>query len=263
MGGPGARVLLREPLTAQQRTDLDSWIQSIVSRWYEESDASVNQFWLKEELFGESMSRCLFYLSIEERGMNPDLMEDEEVEQVLTQLGYFPKQSIGISSGCNDKSDHRSLGLLILHLAETYNGLIDMEGAVQPPLPPWPTIREDLKKAQAKAPLVKAFLRMRLKKIEETLPPETTMPDLFRQRHSDPQSPLKTLDAELLEKFGPIWPERPETPLEGISAFVHSMPGNVYEIYYETANRKRWVHHIVDATFLRAWMNDPHFYMVK
>lgn len=263
MGGPGARVILREPLSGQQRTELENWIHSIVGRWHEESDSSVYQFWLKEELFGEAMSRCLFYLSIEEPGMNPDLMEDEEMEQVLAQLGYLPRQAIGISSGCNDKSDHRSLGLLMLHLAETYDGLVDMGGAIQPPLPPWPNLQEELKKSQSKAPLVKAYLRARLKEIEEALPPGTTMPDLFRQRHSDPHSPLNALDAELLERFGPLFPERSATPLEEISAYVHAFPGRAYEIYYTTANHKRWVYHIVDADFLRAWMKDAHFYMVK
>lgn len=263
MGGPGARMLLREPLNGQQRTELDSWIQSIVSKWHEESDSSVYQFWLKEELFGEPMSRCLFYLSIEEPGMNPDFMEDEEVEQVLTQLGYLPRQAIGISSGCNDKSDHRSLGLLILHLAETYDGLIDMGGAVQPPLPRMHIDVDFWREQQAKVPARKAFMQARFKEIEAALPPGTTMPDLFRQRHSDPHSPLNALDAEILEKFGPMWPERPDTPLQDISAYVHSFPGNAYEIYYNTASHKRRVYHLVDATFLRAWMNDPHFYMVK
>ena len=263
MGGPGARVLLRKPLTDQQRTDLDSWIQSMVGQWYEESDSSVYQFWLKEELFGEPMSRCLFYLSVEEPAMHPDLVEEEELQQMIAQLGCLPRQAIGISSGCNDKTDHRTLGLLILHLAETYHGLIDMEGAIQPPLPSFHIDKDFWREQRAKVPERKAFMQARFKEIEAALPPGTTMLDLFRQRYSDPHSPLNALDAELLEKFGPIWPEHPGTPLEDISAYVHSFPGRVYEIYYDTANHKRWVYHLVDATFLRAWMNDPHFYMVK
>ena len=263
MGGPGASVLLREPLSSQPRAELENWIHSIVDRWHAESDSSVYQFWLKEELFGEAMSRCLFYLSIEEPGMNPDLMEDEEMEQVLAQLGYRPRQAIGISSGCNQTADHRSLGLLILHLAETCDGLVNMGGAVRPPLQPMHIDENFWREQRAKAPERKAYLRARLREIEAALPPGTTMPDLFRQRHSDPHSALNALDAELLEKFGPLLPERPETPLEEISAYVHSFPGRAYEIHYDTANHKRWVYHIVDAAFLRAWMHDPHFYMVK
>lgn len=258
MGGPGASVLLREPLTSSQRSELDGWLHSIAGKRYEGSDASVYQFWLKEQLFEEPMSRCLFYFSIEETPLHMD--EDEVRQQLIAQLGYFPRQSVGFSSGCNDKIDHRTLGLLTLHLAETCNGLIDMGGAIQPPLPP---ISKDFwQEARAKAPQRKAFLQARLKEIEAALPPGTTMSDLFRQRHSDPYSPLNALDAEMHEKFGPLLESR-RPPFEDISAFVHSIPGQVYEIYYETASNGRWVFHIVDATFLRAWMKHPHFYMVK
>ncbi len=258
MGGPGASVLLREPLTSTQRTELDSWLQSIAGKWHEGSDSDVYQFWLKDELFGEPVSRCLFYFSIE--GTPLHLAEGEEREQVIAQLGYLPQQTIGFSSRCNDDIDHRTLGLLTLHLAETFGGLIDMQGAIQPPLPP---ISADVWQAErVKAPLRKAFLRTRLKEIEAALPPGTTMADLFRQRHSDPYSPLNALDAEMLEKFGPL-PGIRRPPFADISAFVHSLPGRVYEIYYETASNGRWVFHIVDATFLRAWMKHPNFYMVK
>ena len=257
MGGPGASVLLREPLTVRQRTDLNTWVQSITSKPHER-DSSVYQFWLKEEVFSEPVSRCLFSFSIE--GTPLHLAEGEEREQVIAQLGYLPQQAIGFSSGCNDAIDHHTLGLLILHVAETYDGLIDMEGAIQPPLPP---ISTDFWQAErTKAPQRKAFLQTRLKEIEASLPPGKTMADLFRYRHSDPSSPLKALDAEMVEKFGPF-PTIRRPPFEDISAFVHSMPGQVYEIYYETASNGRWVFHIVDATFLSAWMKHPHFYMVK
>lgn len=258
MGGPGASVLLREPLTEKQRTSLNSWIQSIAGQWDEESDASVYQFWLKEDVLGEPVSRCLFYFSIEGTSMYAD--DDEEREQVIAQLGYLPRHTIGFSSGCNQDIDHRTLGLLTLYLAETFGGLIDMQGAIQPPLPP---ISADIWEAErAIAPQRRAFLQTRFKEIEAVLPPGTTMRDLFRQKHSDPHSPLNALDAEMREKFGPL-PGMRRPPFEDISAFVHSMPGQVYEIYYETASNGRWVHHIVDAAFLRAWMKHPNFYMVK
>src|SRR5690348_10870824 len=118
MGGPGASVLLREPLTSTQRTELDSWIQSIAGKWHEGSDSTVYQFWLKQELFGEPMSPCLFYFSIEETPLH--LHEDEVRQQVIAQLSYLPRQSMGFSSGCNQDIDHRTLGLLTLHLAETF-----------------------------------------------------------------------------------------------------------------------------------------------
>jgi hypothetical protein len=261
MGGPGASVLLREPLTAQQRAGLDSWIQSITRLQYEDT-SSVYQFWIKEDIFPEPVSRCLFYFSIEDP---TDLAEQETQQQVIAHLGYLPRQAIGMSSGCNDSSDHRTLGHLMLHLAETYDGLIDMQGAIvpPPPLPPTPLSKDFFKEQQAKASQRGAFLQARFKEIEATLPPGTTMPDLLRQRHSDPYSPLIALEAEMHEKFGPILPARSEPSLEDISAYIHSMPGNVYEIYYETGRKTRWVYHIVDTTFLRAWLTHPRFQMIK
>ena len=261
MGGPEARVLLREPLTAHQKEGLENWLQSII-RIREENDTSlVAQFWLKDAILPEPVSRCVFYLSIEETPTH--IWGEEEQQQVIAHLGYLPRQAIVMGSGCNDSSDHRTLGHLILHLAETYDGFIDMQGAIEPPLPRAPLSKGFFKEQQTKAQQRQAFLQARFKEIEATLPPGTTMPDLFRQRPSDPRSPLIALEAEMHEKFGPILPAHAEPSLEDISAYVHSMPGNVYEIYYETGRKARWVFHIVDTTFLRAWMDHPRFHMIK
>lgn len=258
MGGPGASVLLREPLSIQQHEGLKDWLQSI-TRIREDGSTPLDfQFWLKEDAFPEPVSRCIFYFGISalER-----LIEDEnERQQVFAHLGYLPQQEIDIGSGCNDDSDHRTLGLLILHVAETYGGLIDMEGTIQPPLPP--VDKGFWEEFGAKSSAYLAYFGIRFKEIETTLPPGTTMSDLSRQIHSDPDSPINAVIAEAREKFGPL-PERPEPSLHEVSAYVHSIPGTVYEIYYETPRHTRWVSHIVDATFLCAWMNYPNFYMIK
>ena len=259
MGGPGASVLLREPLTAQQRAGLDSWIQSI-TRLQHEDTSSVYQFWIKEDIFPEPVSRCLFYFSIEDP---TDLAEQETQQQVIAHLGYLPRQAIGMSSGCNVSSDHRTLGHLMLHLAETYDGLTDMGGAITPPLQSVPVSKDFFKEQQAKAAERKVYLQAQFKALEATLLPGTTLPDLIRQRFTDPHSPLIEIEAEMHEKFGPILPARSEPSLEEISAYVHGMPGRVYEVYYETGRKTRWVYHIVDTTFLRAWMDHANFYMIK
>lgn len=260
MGGPGASVLLREPLTAHQKEGLEEWLQSIIRIRDDDDTSLVSQFWLKDDVFPEPVSRCLFYFSLEDP---TDLTEQETQQQVMAHLGYLPRQAIGMSSGCNDPSDHRTLGLLMLHFAETYDGLIDMQGAIVPPLPPAPLSKDFFKEQQAKALQRQAFLQARFKELEATLPPGTTLQDLFRQRHSDPHSPFIEIEAEMHEKFGPILPERPKPSLEEISAYVHGMTGRVYEVYYETGRKTRWVFHIVDTTFLRAWMDHPHFHMIK
>ena len=41
------------------------------------------------------------------------------------------------------------------------------------------------------------------------------------------------------------------------------MPGRVYEIYYSFPPKGRWVSHLVDITFLNAWLRHPNFHMIK
>jgi hypothetical protein len=259
MGGPGASVWLRDPLAEEQRKNLDLWLRSI-TRTLEVGDHGVYSFWLKKDMFAETVTQCLFYLSL---GDPADQIGEDERRQIIEHLGYIPKQSISISSGCNQESDHRTLGLLTLHLAEVYHGLINMEGAIQPPHPPRSIGKDFIKDGQAKVAARKAYLQEQYRILEATLPPGKTVGDLLRERHSDPNSPFIRIEAEMEERFGPVLPRRYEPSMEEISAFVHTIPGKVYPIYYETGRKTLWVWHIVDTTFLRAWMDHPHFYMVK
>jgi hypothetical protein len=261
--GPGASVLLRNPLTKQQVDELDVWLQSLVSK--REGDASKGYtFWLKENAFPGTVSQCLFDLGMEDP---ITWAEEQERQQIVACLGYFPQQEIGVFSGCNQKSDHVTLGCMMLQLAELYGGLIDMGGAITPRLTPplqLPPLGKDFfTKQQSIVAERKAYLRAQFDALAATLPPGKTLRDWLKERSGHADSPLDKIDAEMKEKFGPALPPRPEPSLEEISAFVQGMPGKVYEIYYETARKTPWVHHIVDMTFLRAWMSHPHFHMVK
>ena len=55
----------------------------------------------------------------------------------------------------------------------------------------------------------------------------------------------------------------PRHTLEEIHEFVQGLPGKVIEVLYGEEVGKPWVYHIVDATFLRAWLQHPHFHMIK
>lgn len=259
MGGPGASVLLRNPLSEQQVDELDLWLQSIVRK--REGDATKGYtFWLNEKAFPRTVSQCRFDL-----GINApfEWTEENELKQIVEYLGYLPQQEIGVFSGCNQKSDHITLGFMVLHLAELYGGLIDMSGAITPPLQPIPISKDFFTKQRSIVIERKAYLRAQFDALAATLPPGKTLGDLFKERYSNADSPLIKISAEMEEKFGPVLPPRSEPSLEEISAFVQGMPGKVYEIYYETARKTQWVYHIVDTTFMRAWLNHPHFYMIK
>jgi Family of unknown function (DUF6368) len=89
------------------------------------------------------------------------LAEEIAVKQVVEYLGYFPPQEISVSSGCNQTSDHMTLGLMVLHLAEFYHGLINMGGAITPPSQtvPTPLSKDFFKEQQANVEERKAYLR--------------------------------------------------------------------------------------------------------
>jgi hypothetical protein len=265
MGGPGASVLLRDALTKKQEDELEIWLRSITSHL--EKGKWAYKFWLNEDAFAGTVSRCLFYLSVEE---TRERWDEDEKRQVKELLGYLPEQSIGVSSGCNQDADHITLGHFMLHLAEAYNGLIDMEGAITPPLKPVDRERwqEWLAEPRARASERGEYWRAQLKALEASLPPDKTMRDLFFEQHFSPDSPLKAIRADVEAKFGPTFPPELEwsarmPPLEETSAYVRAMPGNVFEIEYTAAAGHRWVSHIVDRAFLQVWMKHPRFHMIK
>ena len=263
MGGPGASVLVRKTLTKQQEDDLEIWLRSMTHDL--KQDQWGYQFWLNKDAFPGTVSRCSFYLSLS--GATTEWGEDEQ-KQVKAQLGYLPEQSIGISSGCNQDADHTTLGHFVLHLAELYDGLIDMQGAITPPLKPVNKARLDewLAEGPKLAEERRAFMQSRMKELEASLPPGKTMGDLFRERHTDPASPLNAITVEAEARFGPLIPpelEREEPSLEEIQAYVTAMPGKVAICEYMVTNERRWVWHIVDPVFLRAWMQHPSFRMIK
>jgi hypothetical protein len=203
MGGPGASVLLRETMTKQQEDELEVWLRSITKHL--EKGEWAYKFWLNEDAFPGTVSRCLFYLSVEDTKKHWD---EDEKKQVKELLGYLPEQSIGVSSGCNQNEDHTTLGQFVLHLARVHDGLIDMGGAITPPLKPVDTERlerwlaEPAERARERA----AYMQAQLKALEASLPAGKTMRDLFNEQHFDPNSPLKAIQADVEAKFGPIIP---------------------------------------------------------
>lgn len=265
MGGPGASVLVRDALTKRQEEELEIWLRSITNHL--EKGKWAYEFWLNEDAFPGTISRCLFYLSVEDTQKRWD---EDEKRQIKELLDYLPAQSIGVSSGCNQDEDHTTLGQFVLHLAKHYDGLIDMAGAITPPLKPVNRERLDqwLAEPAERAKERTAYLQAQLKALEASLPAGKTMRNLFNEQHFDPNSPLKAILTDVEARFGPFIPPELDIstslpPLEEVSAYVRSMPGKVYEIEYTAAAGHRWVYHMVDVVFFQAWMEHPRFHMIK
>lgn len=114
----------------------------------------------------------------------------------------------------------------------------------------------------------RAFIQARMKVLKASLPPGKTMQDVFREQHTLPGSPLRIILDEAATMFGPVIPpefsrEARNPSLKEIHIYVNAMPGKMYAHKYTTAAGHRWVSHIVDTAFLRAWMEHPNFYMAK
>jgi len=51
-----------------------------------------------------------------------------------TAFGFEPQQSLQLDAMCNDKVDHTIMGVLLLHFAKLFGGVINFGGALLPPL---------------------------------------------------------------------------------------------------------------------------------
>lgn len=73
----------------------------------------------------------------------------------------------------------------------------------------------------------------------------------------------------LIDLYGAIAPPDPSAVLppahdvEAVRAYIREMPGRIIEVPYELAAGGDWIFHIVDAEFLRMWLNHPDFHMIK
>jgi hypothetical protein len=201
MGGPSASLLLPVPLTERQIDELDTWLHTHTVDLHG-TPLNWSPFWVHDGAslgmaIDPSIEPCAFGLHA---GTPLTYLEEWERAQVIQLIDYDPQQELGFFAGCHRPLDHRILGHLALFLAERYGGLIDLSGAITPPLQPnW----------------------------------HYNMRGYYRPT------------------------------LEEIHQFVQGLPGKVIEVPYGEETGKPWVFHIVDATFLRAWLQHPHFHMIK
>jgi hypothetical protein len=153
MGGPYAGIPLREPFLEPQIDALERWLRSLTTRLDGERGdwgpfritagdvigvpadvvARGGSFWLRLTDPWEGVQDLEDDLFID-RLMRADA--DAQQTQLRAQLGFVPQQSLSIEASVNGQSDHRILGHLALALAERYDGWIDLDGAIRPPVRP-------------------------------------------------------------------------------------------------------------------------------
>lgn len=211
--GPTASILLHHSLTEEQLTGLEQWLHAITSS-REGQRGNWRSFGIKDgSLIGlpdDCHEACSFGLAIEKTKTEQDYLEKdgsidkdiqvelrEEREQFVRHFGSVPEQRLNIDADCSRPLNHRILGQLALLLAERYDGIIDLDGALYPPLKPGQNRRD--------------------------------------------------------------------VTVEEVEQYVKelSLPGRIFHMYYITVRNTICIYHLVDPDFLRAWLQHPHFHMIK
>lgn len=125
--GPGVVVLLRFPLTKQQVDDLGAWLRNNTT----EPQGSQLQweFQMDGSLFGISQDSTGGLHSFGLTDSEPQ-MGTSEMEKIVPEIGYAPRQELILYAMAKGSSDHHILGHLALSIAERYDAMIDMGGAI-------------------------------------------------------------------------------------------------------------------------------------
>ncbi len=124
MGGPGAMVLLKEPIDAEEVRGL--MMQAFLPASWEDDwhlcDPSA--FGMPEDLVDAGPTAVV---------VRPPHRANPRLAKAI---GFTPATAIIVSMGANQRVDHRLAGHLCLVLALEYDGLIDFSGSLVPF--PWP-----------------------------------------------------------------------------------------------------------------------------
>jgi Family of unknown function (DUF6368) len=128
--GPNAAVLLPRTLTA---TD-DARIEALLRRAsctshdtiFNFDDFQVRETW-PQSGYEFDASRPFSATRV----INPEC-EPERQQQILNCFGFTPSSEVWINAFCNSDIDHRILANLCILFAETFDGVIDLNGAIIP-----------------------------------------------------------------------------------------------------------------------------------
>jgi hypothetical protein len=121
---------MRNPLTATQIRALDAWLRTFTGgletrtnaageqdEWYFRVD-DANALGLLDRF-----RACMIGLAL----IDPTReMDEDEEEQIMIQLGFWPRHGINVYAMCSNFSTGRVASYLILRLLERYDGYLDL-----------------------------------------------------------------------------------------------------------------------------------------
>ncbi len=131
MAGPTAMVLLQAAPTGRQLKQIQHALDLISSVQDE------NKIWINSTVpIGDTVATDQharpFLFSHTETGNEDSEYGEEELTEIEHHVGFLPKHEIGLAAMCNDEEDHRVLGELALYFAELFDGVVDLDGLLNP-----------------------------------------------------------------------------------------------------------------------------------
>ncbi|PHR98978.1 MAG: hypothetical protein COA78_25505 [Blastopirellula sp.] len=108
MAGPTASVIIREPLSAEQRSKVADLVSSKASQ------VEGMDFWVNDRPFLWSIGEDY-----------PGELAEEDLSELI---GWQPQDQVIFAAMCNDQVDHRILAELCIEVARLLDGLVDFGG---------------------------------------------------------------------------------------------------------------------------------------
>lgn len=135
MAGPVGSVLLPQELNPTQVGELEAMLRAVSGDFRTEADGCFGfQVVDVQKLGGSYVGDGRPFGSILESADR--WRETEKLFTVDEAFGFLPGQDLGFYAMSKSFDDHEVLGILLLHFAQAFGGVVDFGGALLPPLPP-------------------------------------------------------------------------------------------------------------------------------
>ena len=129
--GPVLVILIKKRFSAENEEAFEHWLLGRGITIRASRVTSLNRYWkvvLSYPINDGLSSAGQFIISLED-----PLEYEEEKDQLIAKLGYFPEQIMVISAPTNAEVAHYTLSHFALDCAERYDGIIDLGGPVYMP----------------------------------------------------------------------------------------------------------------------------------
>ncbi|AEV69748.1 DUF6368 family protein [Acetivibrio clariflavus] len=134
--GPSVNIMLKGKLDDAQKEEIIAFLRKISSNIEKSNYETCSyNFWIENVSFlGYTYNGIGLPFGMNFSIPEYEKTEEHQINKIKNYFGFTPMDEIAITAFFNDADSHRILGHLALILAEKYDGLIDLTGAITPPI---------------------------------------------------------------------------------------------------------------------------------